>query len=815
MRDSDQQLVDVVLRRADADESLDEETRMLILAALESEDSLRDAIGAERTAERPESSDLSDAMQDREPVGAFIDEISVAGFRGIGNRAVLDLYPAPGLTVVSGRNGSGKSSFSEAFEYAISGSSYRWRNKKNAKVWTRSWRNLHRPVPCELRVRLAVEDQGAVTIGVDWAGDSLDDSSVWVQRRGEKRIPGVESLGWQAAVELYRPILSYDELGGLFEEGPSVLYDALAKLLGLEQIADAENRLGTELRFRKQARTDATAAARNLKSALAGSDDERAALALKQISRSGDLVTVTKLATGSNTGGSDGVLNQLRAIAALTIPPRDVIEARVAAVRSAVAALAEQSDAVVGAVQQRQTILMAALQYHSSHGDGPCPVCGEGQLTGEWHSRIETELASEKERITEYHDRKQRVAAAQRDLITVVNSVGAVRSVADVALETLGAFEQAQKSWRNGPDDAAALATHVEQSHAALEEASAVLKTEAENELGQREDEWAPLATDLMAWVKLEKQARASDPVVKLIDNARTWVKNNAATLRNERLAPIAEKSAHIWGVLRQESNVELGSVTLTGSGTQRRVELEAQVDGAPAGALGVMSQGELHALSLALFLPRAASPASPFRFIVLDDPIQAMDPSKVEGFVRVVEELAQTRQVIVFSHDDRLASAIRQLGVTARVVEVARGSQSSVAVTNAQSPALRFVSDARALAKDPDVPEDVKRRVLPGLCRLAIEAAARDVFYTRQHQAGAARETSEAEWSDARSVPAALALALKGDRDADISGWRSAKPWRSKSMGIAGGGVHRGMFGDPADAVADLQRTVDDVLSA
>ena len=46
------------------------------------------------------------------------------------------------------------------------------------------------------------------------------------------------------------------------------------------------------------------------------------------------------------------------------------------------------------------------------------------------------------------------------------------------------------------------------------------------------------------------------------------------------------------------------------------------------------MSQGELHALALALFLPRATAPESPFRFIVLDDPIQAMDPSKVEGFV-------------------------------------------------------------------------------------------------------------------------------------------------------------------------------------
>ncbi|MGI8814679.1 MAG: hypothetical protein ACR2G2_05165 [Pseudonocardia sp.] len=47
---------------------------------------------------------------------------------------------------------------------------------------------------------------------------------------------------------------------------------------------------------------------------------------------------------------------------------------------------------------------------------------------------------------------------------------------------------------------------------------------------------------------------------------------------------------------------------------------------------------------------------------MVLDDPIQAMDPSKIDGFVRVLESLAATRQIVVFSHDDRLPEAVRRL---------------------------------------------------------------------------------------------------------------------------------------------------------
>ena len=44
--------------------------------------------------------------------------------------------------------------------------------------------------------------------------------------------------------------------------------------------------------------------------------------------------------------------------------------------------------------------------------------------------------------------------------------------------------------------------------------------------------------------------------------------------------------------------------------------------------------------------------PESPFRFLVIDDPVQAMDPVKVEGLARVLHRTARTRQVIVLTHD-------------------------------------------------------------------------------------------------------------------------------------------------------------------
>ena len=71
----------------------------------------------------------------------FLTAIEVEGFRGIGPPTMLSIDPGPGLTLVVGRNGSGKSSFSEALEMALLGTNQRW--DQRVKVWRDGWQNLH------------------------------------------------------------------------------------------------------------------------------------------------------------------------------------------------------------------------------------------------------------------------------------------------------------------------------------------------------------------------------------------------------------------------------------------------------------------------------------------------------------------------------------------------------------------------------------------------------------------------------------------------------------------------------------------------
>jgi hypothetical protein len=261
----------------------------------------------------------------------------------------------------------------------------------------------------------------------------------------------------------------------------------------------------------------------------------------------------------------------------------------------------------------------------------------------------------------------------------------------------------------------------------------------------------------------------ASD--LKRLKSAEAWLKKAAAGIRDDRFAPIAEKAAAIWEHLRQQSHVELGRIQLTGEGTRRRVALDVTVDGVEGAALGVMSQGELHSLALSLFVPRATLPESPFRFIVIDDPVQSMDPSRVDGLARVLENAAAERQVVVFTHDDRLPEAVRRLDIAAEIIEVTRRDASVVELRRALDPVGRYLEDALAVAGTADLPSSAAARVVPGLCRLGLEAACMEVVRRRRLSRGEPYGEVERALGHAERLLQLLALALfdDGERSGDV----------------------------------------------
>lgn len=100
-------------------------------------------------------------------------------------------------------------------------------------------------------------------------------------------------------------------------------------------------------------------------------------------------------------------------------------------------------------------------------------------------------------------------------------------------------------------------------------------------------------------------------------------------------------------------------------------MKLHATSFGVRMPAAANLSECQLNCLGLAVWLMRATTPSSPFDFVLLDDPVQAMDDDHAEAFVSaVVPYLLDTsgKQVVVLSHVKVMIDRIRQLNHNRRV---------------------------------------------------------------------------------------------------------------------------------------------------
>jgi len=667
----------------------------------------------------------------------YLRSLSVEGFRGVGPQRVLEVQPGPGLTVISGRNGSGKSSFAEAAELLITGENRRWSEK--SLVWKDGWRNLHHAERAAIRCDFVVEGApGGTVVTREWpAHGDLDDGVATLQHHGRPKQP-LSDAGWTRPLELYRPFLSYNELSAMFNEGPTAMYDHLSEMLGLEDLAAAGKLLQTERLRRRKVLDAVKEGAATLLGRLAAIADERAVSCLALLKRkTWDLEAIQKVvsARGSAADG-DGAI--LRRIEALELATAEEVAAACAEVEGAAKQVALLGQGPGAAAAQVAELLDAALRYHAAHRGDPCPVCGAGTLDDAWASRSKSSVVALRATAREADNAARALTVATERLKALVLPVPAALAGA----RDLAGVAELKEAWvvlaRVAALEGSALARHVAKMSVPVRAVLAVAQASAAARLAEREEAWRAVAALVAAWLGEARAVRGADAVLKNIQSAEAWLKDTGEEIRMLRFRPIAAEAVGIWQTLRVQSNVDLHEVALGGSGPKRHPVLRVGVDGVLADALGVMSQGELHSMALSLFIPRATMPESPFRFMVIDDPVQSMDPARVDGLARVLDQVAQSgRQVLVFTHDDRLPEAVRRLGIQATFVTVLRGEGSAVTLTPGLDPVYRAIADANALMRTNELPTAVANQVVPGYCRAALEAACFAVVRRRRLSRG------------------------------------------------------------------------------
>ncbi len=739
-------------------QSVDGPVAELVEAAFEGENQLALTLDSTSSGHSPTT---TPAQQRPHPVRTWLTGLSVSGFRGIGKEVSISLPPGPGLTIITGRNGSGKSSLADALEVVLTGDAGRLSGR--TVDWRQSWRNIHDSSSCVIKAAFAVEGSDTVQIVRKWPTGDVDVAGGTTQvSRGGRSLGGLEQLGWKDALAAYRPMLAYSDLGQLILGGPTKFYDSLRSVLGLEEVSGALDALAKARLSREKLLKDAKTSLEPILAKLAPMEDPRAVRCFAALQKKWDLDEVLTVLHGDIRNNDNINLGRLQQ---LQLPAENEFENRTAALRSALQTTIDQVGRQETLQKSTAELLEKALGWHKEHGDSSCPVCATGQLDQAW-------AATAGQRVADLHTATAVAKQAEQALQTAIRDVRNTLGRPSELLRTSvvpGAAEL-HRLWSElaagcEAKEPTTILQYSERSGELLA-AFATFKTNLEGMIDESENRWRPVAELLAPWCAKAKEARQRSECLKRLREAETWLKGAEEGIRHERFQPIAARSQSIWAMLRRESNVNLASVTLEGSGNRRRVDLAVNVDGTEGGgALAVMSQGEINALALSLFIPRMTHTDSPFRFMVIDDPVQAMDPYKVDGLAQVLQATAKTHQVIVFTHDTRLIEAVRGLKIPATSLEANLKGKSLVDVRPQFEPVTGYIEDARALANaSEEVGKPVVSRVVPGLCRSALEAQLTMAYRSSRLSEGSRHEDVEEALRGAKSLVELAALVFSGD---------------------------------------------------
>jgi hypothetical protein len=155
-------------------------------------------------------------------------------------------------------------------------------------------------------------------------------------------------------------------------------------------------------------------------------------------------------------------------------------------------------------------------------------------------------------------------------------------------------------------------------------------------------------------------------------------------------------------------------------------------------------------------------------------------------------------------------------LDIAATVVEVVRREQSVVELRRIQDPVQRYIDDAFAVAMSRDVPVEALR-VIPGFCRLALEAASSLAATRRLLREGKTYAEVRTILATPTTLNMWLALALLHDpeRSGDVTAFlMKHHPWAVAAVRECNRGTHSGkLYGDAKDFIRSVEQLTKEVL--
>lgn len=626
-----------------------------------------------------------------------LKRLELEGFRGFAERRVIDLDAD--VVVVRGDNGTGKTSLVDGLLWLFCGElaylAERVRGLRRTEDVLTSRFGAGR-AQVTLTVGVADGDRIYARAG-DQRSNRLRANGVGPALEGEAAEASLaEAFGLESAEEMRQAVLTWgllrqDAVRGAIEQAGGALYQRVAGLIGLEAVngfADATSAAAdASVRKRTEARRALAAAEERFQDAIQRRDSAReAAVSEADVSgvlRKGFDAIAAKLPDGIVICPEEGPVD-LRVVAGIVDTIEEVIVAvdRLKDRRKAVAAnsdeaekdveradqaVAQAKEAVAQSTERAPVTVQLASSAMTLLGE-TCPVCEQQIEEERVRDHLQEMLDSAQATVAEAEQARAALVAAESALARARGALEARR----LAIEGLDSARAQLEAVLDAHDDC--LRVEVDASDSGrLDELVYGLRTTVTElrglyrsvdqvsgaHIGRLEDECVAAA----AGVEVARQElsslearckRAKDLERDAHSAARSILERALEELRPsfaevfDRLAP-----SPAFTELLAKQDVMRNRNQIVPMVRDREFNINAN-------PLLVFSEGQLNVVALSYFLGMALNARdAELPFLVLDDPLQALDVIAILGFSDLCRQIRGRRQLIVTTHDRRFADVM------------------------------------------------------------------------------------------------------------------------------------------------------------
>lgn len=702
-----------------------------------------------------------------------LERITVQAFRGYPSRAEVVL--SGDVVLLAGENGTGKTSLTEAFEWALFGSIVRKeRSKTRGEYQGSSWiRSVHAPDDLETFAEVTLVKDGQLHVV----------RRVLVAGGMELTIDGVPAQDVRAlglrTEDAFRPFLGQCEIQALIDSEQQSRWEQLSAILGFAAFGQLRERLQ-----RLRTDTDGDERVKRLR--------DRVTQAVQPLTPSGsDPLAQAPEDLRERAAGFLGLVDDkgwgaLREHAqqeldALLVKDRRPpgLEALVVGAESLAMPANRASDAIQGLVghaaehrrwheaNQRSSFASQGLELIDPQHPKVCPFCDNATLDsgrvrdlraaasdasttapGDPRGTLRDEMATlvgggplNTDAVVlllealngSAEDEKLREAQAEQAVLDEVR--GRARRLTDAAVAAYDAASRPRGDETALQGMVTELVTTIEeisQRHSALRAQLDALSLGLTSRFsGLAESDKARMAALQKAVLLAENGSaveaawrlrRYQEQLKLLVSELEVAEKSRMAS----SLQTLSGDIARYYEELSPGHHIKISGISVRDT-KRRQAALAATSHGKAVNPVTMFSEAEGNCLGLSLYFSQRVDRNPSWSMIMLDDPVQSMDQGHEEGLINLLARISRDHQIVVMTHARRFASQVEaqfsaMSSFTKYTFERGTGPDPQIALAEGRLDELLNYAQANAEG------ELARRESCAGAVRKAVERFCREV---------------------------------------------------------------------------------------